>query len=127
MVSIESPVKDMLGDASSLMLHEGKSKEGSLLYPAMPFASYTRMTRADSDAMYAYLMSVPPVHQPNRPHALRFPFNKRELLLGWRTLYFRQGEYKPDPTQSVELLQDRANLLAIMKDGKFHKAPGSAR
>ena len=34
---------------------------------------------------------------------------------------------KGDPTQSVELLQDRANLLAIMKDGKFHKAPGTAR
>jgi len=84
------------------MLHDGKSKDGSLLYPAMPFASYTRMTRADSDAMFAYLMSVPPVHQPNRPHALRFPYNKRELLLGWRTLYFRPGEFQPDPTQSVE-------------------------
>ncbi|HXZ10519.1 MAG TPA: c-type cytochrome, partial [Paraburkholderia sp.] len=84
------------------MLHDGKSKDGSLLYPAMPFASYTRMTRADSDAMFAYLMSVPPVHQPNRAHTLRFPYNKRELLLGWRTLYFRPGEFKPDPTQSAE-------------------------
>jgi mono/diheme cytochrome c family protein len=84
------------------MMHEGKSKDGSLLYPAMPYASYTKVTRADSDAIYAYLMSVPPIHQPNRPHELRFPFNQRELLLGWRTLFFKQGEYQPDPTQSVE-------------------------
>ena len=28
-----------------------------------------------------------------------------------------------DPTQDVRLLQDKANLAAIMKGGKFHKAP----
>src|SRR5690606_19684714 len=71
------------------MMHEGVSKDGTLLYPAMPFANYTKVTREDSDAIYAYLMSVPPVRRQNRPHELRFPFNKRELLIGWRTLYFR--------------------------------------
>jgi imidazolonepropionase-like amidohydrolase len=30
-----------------------------------------------------------------------------------------------DPTSDVALLQDRQNLLAIMKDGQFHKAPGT--
>jgi mono/diheme cytochrome c family protein len=84
------------------MLHTGVSRDGTLLYPAMPFASYTKVTREDSDAMYAYLMSVPPVHQPNRPHELKFPFNNRDLLLGWRTLYFREGEYVPQTNQSVQ-------------------------
>lgn len=84
------------------MMHNGVSRDGTLLYPAMPFASYTRVTRADSDAIYAYLMSVPPVERANRPHELRFPFNQRELLIGWRTLYFNEGEYVPDPAQSEE-------------------------
>ena len=84
------------------MLHEGKSRDGSLLYPAMPFASYTKVTRADSDAIYAYLQSVPPVHQPNRPHEMKFPFNQRQLLVGWRTLFLRQGEYRADPAQSAQ-------------------------
>ncbi|MBC8638886.1 cytochrome c [Caballeronia sp. EK] len=84
------------------MMHTGKSRDGSLLYPAMPFTSYTNVTRADSDAIYAFLMSTPAVHQPNRPHELRFPFNHRELLLGWRSLFFREGVYKPDVSQSVE-------------------------
>ena len=75
------------------MMHTGVSRDGTLLYPAMPFASYTKVTREDSDAIFAYLQSVPPVHQENRPHELRFPFNNRELLIGWRALYFRQGEY----------------------------------
>jgi len=32
-----------------------------------------------------------------------------------------------DPTADVTILQDRANLLAIMKGGRFHKSPVSAR
>jgi mono/diheme cytochrome c family protein len=83
-------------------MHTGRSKDGSLLYPGFPFTSYTKVTRADSDAIYAYLRSVPPVHVPSRPHELKFPFNNRNLLIGWRTLFFREGEYKPDPTKSVE-------------------------
>jgi mono/diheme cytochrome c family protein len=84
------------------MMHTGVSKDGTLLYPAMPFASYTKVTRDDSDAIFSYLMSVTPVKQQNRPHELQFPFNNRDLLLGWRTLYFKEGEYKTDATQSAE-------------------------
>ena len=43
-------------------MHTGRSKDGSLLYPGFPFTSYTKVTRADSDAIYAYLRSVPPVN-----------------------------------------------------------------
>ncbi|WP_213780554.1 cytochrome c [Caballeronia sp. dw_276] len=83
-------------------IHNGRSKDGSLLYPAMPFTAYTKVTRADSDAMFAYMRSVPPVNEPSRPHELRFPFNQRNMLIGWRVLFFREGEFKPDPTKSVE-------------------------
>src|SRR5215469_9368521 len=31
------------------MMHTGRSRDGTLLYPAMPFPAYTRVTRADSD------------------------------------------------------------------------------
>jgi mono/diheme cytochrome c family protein len=83
-------------------MHEGRFPDGGLIYPAMPFASYTKVTRADSDAIYAYLRSVPPVKQKNREHQLSFPYNNRSLILGWRTLFFTEGEYKPDPTKSEE-------------------------
>ncbi|TIP35324.1 MAG: c-type cytochrome, partial [Mesorhizobium sp.] len=45
------------------MMHTGRSRDGGLIYPAMPFASYTKVTREDSDAIYAYLKSVEPVKQ----------------------------------------------------------------
>ena len=84
------------------MMHTGVSRDGSLMYPVMPFASYTKVTRADSDAIFAYLMSVPPVTLANRPHALNFPFNQRDVLLGWRTLYFKQGEYVAEAKQTAQ-------------------------
>jgi mono/diheme cytochrome c family protein len=83
-------------------MHEGRFPDGGLLYPAMPFGSYTKVTRADSDAIFAYLRSIPPVRQQNRPHDLDFPYNNRQLILGWRTLFFTEGEYKPDPSKSEE-------------------------
>ena len=75
------------------------SRDGGLIYPAMPFGSYTKVTREDCDAIFAYLRSVPPVHQPNRPHDLRFPFNNRHLILGWRTLFFQRRRIPARPGQ----------------------------
>jgi mono/diheme cytochrome c family protein len=111
----ETGIGQWTADEFYRMMHTGVSREGTLLYPAMPFASYTKMTRADSDAIYAYLMSVPPVKQTNRPHELRFPFNKRELLIGWRTLYFKEGEYVPDPKQTAQW-----NRGAYLVEGPGH-------
>ena len=84
------------------VMHSGRFPDGGLLYPAMPYGSYTAVTRADSDAIFAYLMSVPAIRQPNKPHELRFPYNNRSLILGWRTLFFHEGEYKPDASKSAE-------------------------
>ena len=83
-------------------LHNGRSKDGSFLYPAFPYTNYTKVTRADSDAMYAYLQTLEPVHQARKEHALRFPYNQRLLLVGWRALYFRPGVFEPVPGESVE-------------------------
>lgn len=113
----ETGIGEWSADEFYRMMHTGVSRNGSLLYPAMPFASYTKVTREDSDAIYAYLMSVAPVKQKNRPHELRFPFNNRDLLLGWRTLYFKQGEYAPDPKQS-----DQWNRGAYLVQGLGHCA-----
>jgi len=81
------------------MMHTGRSPDGGLLYPAMPFASYTKVTRGDSDAIFAYLRSITPVQLVDKPHELSFPYNNRSLILGWRTLFFQEGEYQHDPSK----------------------------
>ena len=42
-------------------MHDGRSKDGSFLYPAFPYTNYTKVTRADCNAMFAYFMSLAPV------------------------------------------------------------------
>ena len=81
-------------------LHNGKSRDGRLLYPAFPYTNYTKVTRADADALYAFLHSLPAVKQANTPHALRFPYNQQVALAGWRLLYFKPGVFQPTPTES---------------------------
>src|SRR5262249_17737173 len=83
-------------------MHNGRSKDGRLLYPAFPYADFTLVTREDSDALYAYLRSVPAVRQPNKPHALRFPYDQQVSLAVWRALYFRPAVYAPDPGKSQD-------------------------
>ena len=53
------------------------------------------MTRADADAIYGYIMSIAPVKRKNTPHKMKFPYNQRNLLVGWRTLYFEPGDTSP--------------------------------
>ena len=83
-------------------LHNGRSKSGRLLYPAFPYTSYTRVTREDSDAMFAYLRSLPAVTQANQPHALRFPYQSQAALAVWRALYFSPGAYQTDASRNPE-------------------------
>jgi mono/diheme cytochrome c family protein len=83
-------------------LHEGRSRNGDLLYPAFPYDSYTLVTREDADAIFAFLKSLPAVNAPRRAHALEFPYNERQLLIGWRTLYFKPLEFKQDMSKNGE-------------------------
>ena len=78
-------------------LHHGRSRDGRLLTPAFPYTSYTQVTRADADALFAFLQSVPAAVRPNRPHALRFPYDTQLALAAWRTLFFRPGAEAPAP------------------------------
>ncbi|MDD2712933.1 MAG: cytochrome c [Simplicispira sp.] len=83
-------------------LHHGRSRDGRLLYPAFPYLQYTQVTRADADAIYAYLRSLPAVAQANRPHALGFPFNTQLALAGWRALFFKPGTAVPEAARSAQ-------------------------
>jgi mono/diheme cytochrome c family protein len=83
-------------------LHNGKSKDGRLLYPAFPFANYTQITRNDSDALFAYFRTITAVTKQNQPHDLRFPYNQRALLAFWRALYFRPAVFQQEKQASAE-------------------------
>ena len=73
-----------------------------LLYPAMPYPYYTKLTERDAPAIRAYLNTVKPVHNAVVSNKLPFPFDVREAMAGWNALYFKSGEFKPDTAKSAE-------------------------
>lgn len=83
-------------------LHEGVSRDGRALYPTFPYTNYTRVTRSDADAMFAYLKSLPAVSRANHGQEIRFPYDVRTLLIAWRLLYFKPGVFRPDSARSAE-------------------------
>ena len=83
-------------------LHNGRSKDGRFLVPAFPYTNFTLVTREDSDALFAYLRTLPAVERPNHAHALRFPYDTQAALAVWRALFFTPGVYEADRGQSAE-------------------------
>jgi len=63
-------------------LHDGVNKRNQDMYPTMPFDFYTKVTRADVDAIYAYLRTVKPVRNAVDINHLDFPFNQRWSMAG---------------------------------------------
>ncbi len=82
-------------------LRDGVNKRGQDMYPTMPYDFYTRATREDIDAIYAYLRTVKPVRNAVDVNHLRFPFDQRWSMAAWRELYFSAGVDKPDPAKSA--------------------------
>lgn len=91
-------------------MREGIGKDGEYLYPVFPFPWFTKVTRADVQAIKAYLFSLAPVVAPRKPLRLGFPFNIRAGLAAWRAAFFKPGEFVPSPEQG-ELVDRGAYLV----------------
>jgi nicotinate dehydrogenase subunit B len=83
-------------------MREGISRDGRHLYPAFPYTAFTRATDDDLTALYAHLMSQPPVHNDVAPTKLAFPFNLRPLMALWNALHLTPGPVAADTTRSAE-------------------------
>ena len=106
-------------------LHAGKGRHGELLYPAFPYTSYTKLHRDDALAIFAYLQSLPPVHQLGVAPTFEFPYSVRRSLVAWRALYFGEGEYKPDRAQSAQWNRGAYLVQGLGHCNECHAARGS--
>jgi len=103
-------------------LHNGIRKDGAYIYPVMPFTAFTKMTRDDVLAVKAYLFSLPPAHSPAKPNKLPFPLNQREALVGWRALYFKPSEFKPEQGKPAGYNRGAYLVEALAHCGMCHTA-----
>ncbi|MEX8194230.1 c-type cytochrome [Comamonas guangdongensis] len=82
-------------------LREGVGKQGEYLFPVFPYTSFSKLSDADIADLYAYLMTLPAVPAPNKPHEVKLLFSWRPLLFFWRTLFFKPEEKKVPPVQDA--------------------------
>lgn len=105
-------------------LHDGKAPDKPL-YPAMPYTSYRQMSRADSDAIYAYLMSVKPAAVPNRPHSLSFPYTLRFGMRVWDWMFLKDTLPDASKGQSADWLRGRYLANALGHCAECHTPRGT--
>jgi mono/diheme cytochrome c family protein len=101
-------------------LREGKRPDGSNYFPVFPYPSFTNITDSDALAIKAYLFSLAPVHQPDRPHEVALPFSWRFLQLGWKMLFFREGPFQPDPARDASFNRGAYLVTALAHCGECH-------
>ncbi len=101
-------------------MHEGIAKDGTRLYPAFPYASYTYLTDEDVLAIKAYLDSVPAVKNTAPENTLRWPYNQRGLMAIWSKLYNEGKRFEPVADQSAEWNRGAYLAEALGHCGECH-------
>ena len=96
-------------------MRKGIARDGKHLYPAFPYTAFAKMSEPDMLALYAWLMSQPPVKSSPPKTNLPFPMNVRPSVAGWNWLFHDDSEFKPDSSKSV--LWNRGKYLV---DGAGH-------
>jgi mono/diheme cytochrome c family protein len=103
--NITPDAKTGIGDLTSAQFYQllayGADSALRPLYPAMPYTSFHTITREDSDALFAYFMSVPAVEKPATPEELAFPFDIRPLMFGWNMLFASRRPFEADPDRDA--------------------------
>ena len=68
-------------------VQRGVSPEGQHYFPAFPYAAFSHATLQDIADLKAHLDTLPASPIPSQPHDVRFPFNIRAAIGGWKLLF----------------------------------------
>ena len=96
-------------------LRQGDRPDGSNLFPAFPYPSFTKITDGDLRDLWAYLRTLPPSAKPSREHDLWFFFGWRWLVTVWKWFFFTPGAFA-----NIAGLSDAANRGAYLVQALGH-------
>lgn len=83
-------------------MKDGVDRKGNHLYPAFPYDHFTKVKEADVDAIYAYLMTQPPVKEATKANEFPFPLNIRATLSVWKALFLDKTPIATDPSKDAQ-------------------------
>jgi mono/diheme cytochrome c family protein len=103
------------------MLQKGVARGGRHLYPAMPYASYTKLSREDALAIKAYLFSLKPVETPPTPApTMKFPYDQSWGLAFWNIVNAPNKRFEPDTAKSAAWNRGAYLVEALGHCGECH-------
>ena len=80
---------------------KGTSPDGRHYFPAFPYTSYQRIGTGDLRDLFAYLKTLAAVQDKSKAHDVKFPFNIRRMLGGWKFLFLDGKPFEGDPTKDA--------------------------
>jgi mono/diheme cytochrome c family protein len=101
-------------------MRDGVDREGRQLYPAFPYDHFTKATDGDIHALYSFLMSRPAVKNSIPANDLKFPFNYRPIVAGWKILFLREASLELDNSKSAEWNRGRYLVEGLGHCGACH-------
>jgi mono/diheme cytochrome c family protein len=109
------------------VMRKGVTANGTHLYPAMPYASFSTLSDSDLSDLYDYLLhGVAPVAYKPPETKLVFPFNQRWGMALWDWVFARHERYQPDPKHDAEWNRGAYIVQGLGHCGACHTPRGPA-
>lgn len=104
-------------DFFNALRHGRKPGTLNFLYPAMPYPAYARLSDQDVHDLWAYMATIKPDAARVKANGLPFPFNVRQLMMGWNLLFFENSGFARRQGESAQMERGR-----YLVDGPGHCA-----
>jgi mono/diheme cytochrome c family protein len=101
-------------------LRQGVRKDGTLLYPAMPYTSYTKLSDEDVRALFEFVRTIPPQSGAIPKNTLPFPLSVRAGMEGWQAAFFKSGRLAQDSAKSADWNRGAYLVEALGHCGECH-------
>lgn len=99
---------------------EGVSRDGSHLYPALPYEHFINVEDRDVDSIYAFLMTREPVSQVAPQNQLLPGLGIRQSLAGWKLLFLHKRQMSEDASRSAAWNRGRYLVDGLGHCGACH-------
>ncbi|AVA37905.1 alcohol dehydrogenase (quinone), cytochrome c subunit [Cupriavidus metallidurans] len=106
-------------------VRHGIARDGSTLYPAMPYASYAKVKPSDMQALYAYFMhGVQPIERANKATDIPWPLSMRWPLRFWRMAFAPEVATDDPPVSNDPVARGRYLVEGLAHCGACHTPRG---
>ncbi|MBB3289570.1 MULTISPECIES: cytochrome c [Rhizobium] len=116
----ETGIGNWSPEAFRRAVKHGVGRDGSHLYPALPYEHFIKVSDDDLDAIYAFLMTREAISKAAPPNELLPGLGIRQLLAGWKLLFLHGSVEPEDTSQTAEWNRGKYLVDGLAHCGACH-------